>query len=256
MTADTAEAGHTAHHPAAGAPARAQGGWHAIDWPAAHHNVRRLQARIVQATQEGRGGKVKALQPLLPHSFSGKAIAVKRVTENQGQHPPGVDRDIWNTPAKKMEAGLDLRQRGDRPRPLRRGLIPKRNGKMRPLGIPTMRDRAMQALYLLALAPSAETTADPKLLRIQQGTIHRRCDDAVLYHPCPQGLGAMGLGRRQHGLLREEPPRLAAHPGPNGQGGASEVVASRGHGEADIAPTGGGYATRRYRLPGPGQPRA
>ena len=121
----------------------------------------RLQARIVKATQEGRWGKVKALQHLLTHSFSGKAIAVKRVTENQGKDTPGVDRVIWNTPEKKMEAVLDLRQRGYRPKPLRRVLIPKSNGKMRPLGIPTMKDRAMQALYLLALDPIAETTADP-----------------------------------------------------------------------------------------------
>ena len=136
MTADTAAVGQTAPHPAAGAPAHDQEGWHAIAWPAAYHNVRRLQARIVKATQEGRGGKVKALQRLLTHSCSGKVIAVKRVTENQGKHTPGVDRDIWNTPEKKMEAVLDLRQRGYRPRPLRRVLIPKSNGKRRPLGIP------------------------------------------------------------------------------------------------------------------------
>jgi len=51
MTADTPEGGHPAHHPAAGAPAHDQEGWHAIAWPAAYQNVRRLQARIVQATQ-------------------------------------------------------------------------------------------------------------------------------------------------------------------------------------------------------------
>ena len=161
MTADTTEGGDIAHHPAAGAPTHDPEGWHAIAWPAAYHNVRRLQARIVQATQEGRGGKVKALQHLLTHSCSGKARAVKRVTDKQGQHTPGVDRDIWHTPEKQREAVLDLRQRGDRPSPLRRVLRPKRNGKRRPLGIPTMRDRAMQALYLLALDPIAETTADP-----------------------------------------------------------------------------------------------
>jgi RNA-directed DNA polymerase len=168
MTADTAAVGHSAHQPAAGAPAHAPGGWHAIDWPAAHHNVRRLQARIVQATQEGRGGKVKAWQRLLTHSFSGKAIAVKRVTDKHGKHTPGVDRDIWNTPEKKMKAVLDRRQRGYRPRPLRRVHIPKSHGKMRPLGIPTMRDRAMQALYLRALDPIAETTADPNSYGFRQ----------------------------------------------------------------------------------------
>ena len=135
--------------------------WHAIDWQAAHHNVRRLQARIVKATQEGRWGKVKALQHLLTHSFSGKALAVRRVTENQGKRTPGVDGTVWTTPAQKSTALHTLRRRGYRPQPLRRVYIPKRNGQRRPLGIPTMRDRAMQALSLLALEPIAETTGDP-----------------------------------------------------------------------------------------------
>jgi RNA-directed DNA polymerase len=135
--------------------------WHAIHWPKVYYNVRRLQARIVKATQEGRWGKVKALQRLLTHSFSGKALAVRRVTENQGKRTPGVDNETWETPRKKAEAVQSLRQRGYKPQPLRRLYIPKKNGKKRPLGIPTMKDRAMQALYLLALEPIAETTGDP-----------------------------------------------------------------------------------------------
>src|SRR5881397_1796976 len=71
--------------------------WHAINWHQAHTTVRRLQARIVKATQEGRGGKVKALQRLLPHSFSGKVIAVKRVTENQGKHTRGGPRYLGHS---------------------------------------------------------------------------------------------------------------------------------------------------------------
>jgi RNA-directed DNA polymerase len=134
--------------------------WHAINWQKANLNVRRLQARIVKATQEGRLSKVKALQHLLTHSFSGKALAVRRVTENQGKNTPGVDGEIWNTPAKKATAVHDLRQRGYKPLPLKRVYIPKSNGKQRPLGIPTMNDRAMQALYLLSLEPVAETKAD------------------------------------------------------------------------------------------------
>ena len=70
--------------------------WHAINWPKVHQNVRRLQARIVQATKQGRWGKVKALQRLLTRSFSGKALAVRRVTENQGKNTPGVDQITWN----------------------------------------------------------------------------------------------------------------------------------------------------------------
>ncbi len=144
-----------------GAASRDDEGWHAIHWRAVHRNVRRLQARIVQATQAGRWGKGQALQHLLTHSFSGKALAVRRVTENHGKHTPGVDRILWNTPASKGRAIRDLKQRGYRPQPLRRVYIPKANGKRRPLGIPSMKDRAMQALYLLALDPVAETTADP-----------------------------------------------------------------------------------------------
>jgi RNA-directed DNA polymerase len=135
--------------------------WHTIEWTRAHRIVRRLQARIVQATQAGRWGKVKALQHLLTHSYSGKVLAVRRVTENHGKNTPGVDRVLWSTPDKKMEAVHTLRQRGYHPRPTRRVYIPKPNGKRRPLGILTMRDRAMQALYLLAVAPVAEVTGDP-----------------------------------------------------------------------------------------------
>ncbi len=145
----------------AGAASHVEIDWHSIDWQHVNENVRRLQARIVKATQEGRWGKVKALQRLLTHSFSGKALAVKRVTENQGKRTAGVDGETWNTPAKKAKAVHSLRQRGYNPQPLRRVYIPKSNGKMRPLGIPTMQDRAMQGLSLLSLEPIAETLGDP-----------------------------------------------------------------------------------------------
>lgn len=150
--------------------------WHQIDWASCHQNVRRLQARIVKATQEGKWGKVKALQHLLTHSFSGKALAVKRVTENQGKRTPGVDGVTWSTPETKSRAVSSLKQHGYQPRPLRRVYIPKANGKRRPLGIPTMKDRAMQALYLLALEPIAETTADPNSYGFR---LERSCADAV-----------------------------------------------------------------------------
>jgi RNA-directed DNA polymerase len=150
--------------------------WHAIDWESANHTVRRLQARIVKATKEKRWGKVKALQRLLTHSFSGKALAVRRVTENQGKNTPGVDQIIWNTPHKKINAIYALRQRDYHPQPLRRIYIPKKNGKKRPLGIPVMKCRAMQALYLLALDPVAETTADPNSYGFRPG---RSTADAI-----------------------------------------------------------------------------
>jgi len=134
--------------------------WQGINWYQVIQQVKRLQARIVKATKEGRHDKVKALQWLLTHSFSGKALAVKRVTMNRGKYTPGVDNDIWKTPKTKTNAIASHKRRGYKPLPLRRIHIPKKNGKTRPLGIPTMKDRAMQALYLLALEPVAETTAD------------------------------------------------------------------------------------------------
>ena len=145
---------------AAGAASNEVNTWETTNWNRAHHNVRRLQARIVKATQDGRWNRVAALQRLLTHSWSGKALAVKRVTENKGKNTPGVDGEIWSTPRRKSTAMHELRRRGYRPKPLRRVYIPKSNGAKRPLGIPTMRDRAMQALYLLALSPVAETTGD------------------------------------------------------------------------------------------------
>lgn len=134
--------------------------WHSIDWVRGHRTVRKLQVRIAKATQEKDWRRVKALQRFLTRSFAGKALAVKRVTENTGKRTPGVDGEIWSTPEAKAKAVLSLKRRGYKPRPLKRVYIPKSNGKERPLGIPTMRDRAMQALYLLALEPLAETLAD------------------------------------------------------------------------------------------------
>lgn len=150
--------------------------WEHLDWHATHRTVRKLQARIVKATQDGRRGKVKALQWLLTHSLSGKALAVKRVTENQGKRTPGVDGEIWSTSAAKTRAMWSLRRRGYTPQPLRRVRIPKANGMLRLLGIPTMRDRAMQALYLLALDPVSETLADQHSYGFRKG---RSSQDAL-----------------------------------------------------------------------------
>src|SRR6267143_3330438 len=113
--------------------------WLDIDWQSVNRNVRRLQVRIVQAWKAGRWNKVKALQRLLTCSYSGKVLAVRRVTENNGKKTPGVDRIIWETPEEKTKAVHNLRRREYQPQPLRRVHIPKksdRNAK-RPLGIPT-----------------------------------------------------------------------------------------------------------------------
>ncbi len=118
------------------APSGQTSDWDQLNWGSFEREVRRLQARIVKATREGRWGKVKSLQWLLTHSFSGKALAVQRVTENKGKRTPGVDGEIWSRPGTKYRAIESLRRRGYQPQPLRRVYIPKANGKQRPLATP------------------------------------------------------------------------------------------------------------------------
>lgn len=150
--------------------------WKAINWPQVRQEVRRLQVRIAKATQAGKHRQAQALQWLLTHSRTAKLLAVHRVTTNRGAKTPGVDNVIWRTDKQKLQAVNNLKRHGYRPRPLRRHYIPKPNGKLRPLSIPTLHDRAMQALYALALAPIAETLADRYSYGFREG---RRCADAL-----------------------------------------------------------------------------
>ncbi|MGN8143073.1 group II intron reverse transcriptase/maturase [Pseudomonas sp. 22105] len=161
------------HSPTAvSAPSGAPQQWHDIDWWRVQRNVRAMQLRIAKACREGNWRRVNSLQRMLTRSRSARYLAVRRVTENQGKRTAGVDRVLWDTPDAKWKAANGLKRHGYKPRPLRRVFIPKSNGKERPLGIPTMTDRAMQALYLLALAPIAETTGDPNSygFRIERST--------------------------------------------------------------------------------------
>jgi RNA-directed DNA polymerase len=160
---------------AGAAPERAPD-WHSIDWRKVWRTVRRLQARIVKAVAEGRWNKVKALVYLLTHSFSGRALAILRVVNNSGAKTPGVDGILWNTPEAKSAAFSALRRHGYQPQPLRRVYIPKTDGRLRGLRIPTMTDRAMQALYLLGLDPIAESQADGHSYGFR---LERRCADAL-----------------------------------------------------------------------------
>ncbi len=162
--------------PLTGAPSARFETWESVNWPLVEKQVKRLQTRIAKANREGRHGKAKALQWLLTHSFYGKLIAVKRVTSNAGAKTPGVDGVLWNTPGQKMEATKILKRRGYRPQPLRRIYIPKSNGKKRPLGIPAMSCRGLQALHMLALQPIAESISDRNSYGFRP---KRSCADAI-----------------------------------------------------------------------------
>lgn len=164
--------------------------WTTIPWDTANQHVRRLQARISKAATDEDWRGVKRLQKLLVRSSSGKAVAVRRVTENQGRRTPGVDKTLWSTSGEKWQAVESLTTVGYKPLPLRRIHIPKANGGKRPLGIPAMRDRAMQALHWLALDPVSEARADGNSygFRLYRSTADalKQCENALNRKASPQ----------------------------------------------------------------------
>jgi len=167
MTVDLRSTGASSGRPTA---------WKSLPWDSFQASVKRLQMRIAKAIRVNKHGKARALQWILTHSRAAKFMAVNRVTTNKGRNTPGVDRQVWTTEQAKSEAANGLRQRGYHPQPLRRIYIPKKNGKLRPLSIPTMSDRAHHALHALALEPIAETCADKNSYGFRLG---RCCADAI-----------------------------------------------------------------------------
>lgn len=152
--------------------------WKNINWNQVESVVNRLQSRIAKAARKGRYNKVKILQYLLERSYSAKLLAVKKVITNKGKRTAGVDGKLWDTAEKKYKGVLALSNKGYKAKPLKRTYIKKANGKQRPLGIPTMYDRAMQALYALSLDPIAETVLSKTTFGFRK---HRSGKDAADY---------------------------------------------------------------------------
>jgi RNA-directed DNA polymerase len=152
--------------------------WGQIDWQQAEDEVRRLQERIFRAAKEHQHARVRNLQRLVVRSYFAKALAIRQVTQiNSGKGTPGVDGCVCKTDAQRMgflKSGLSLE--GYRPSPVRRVYIPKADGKRRPLGIPTVKDRVMQALVKLALEPEWESRFEANSYGFRPG---RSTHDAI-----------------------------------------------------------------------------
>lgn len=143
--------------------------WEAIDWPRVENSVSNLQTRIARAAKEENWSDVSRLTRLITRSYYARLMAVRQVTSSKGRATPGIDSIVWLTPAEKMRGALNLTTRGYRAQPLVRTYIPKKNGKLRPLSIPTIRDRAMQALFNMALAPIEYATGDQSSFGFRKG---------------------------------------------------------------------------------------
>jgi RNA-directed DNA polymerase len=155
--------------------------WNSINWNHAKNQVQKTQARIVKALQEKRWRDVRSLQRMLTKSLSAKQLAVKQITENKGKLTPGVDGETWSGTKQKAEQVYKLQWKGYKAKPLRRIYIPKADGNSRPLGIPTVYDRAMQALQKMSLEPIAETLGDNHSYGFRP---MRSAADAIEYSLC------------------------------------------------------------------------
>jgi RNA-directed DNA polymerase len=153
--------------------------WHGIDWAECEDNVRRIRQRIFTATQAGDLNKVRNLQKLMLRSRSNTLVSVKRVTQqSSGRETAGIDGELALTPAARGKLAAEI-HRSSQPwkaTPVKRVFIPKSNGKQRPLGIPVIRDRVLQARVKNALEPEWEARFEPRSYGFRPG---RGCQDAI-----------------------------------------------------------------------------
>jgi RNA-directed DNA polymerase len=152
--------------------------WSQVDWKKAERRVQNLRFRIFQAAKEQRWKQVRNLTKLLLRSYANMVVSVRRITQiNRGRHTPGMDGERLTTPDERAQLVDDLRQYQPwKAAPVRRVYIPKANGKQRPLGIPTIRDRVMQMVVKNALEPRFEAAFEAQSYGFRPG---RGCQDAI-----------------------------------------------------------------------------
>jgi RNA-directed DNA polymerase len=181
MNGSTGTEGHVGRHGQA-VVNESEGGsfdWQAIDWRRVEDDVRRLRQRIFTAARAGNLSKVRDLQKLMLRSRANALMSVRRVTEqNAGRKTAGIDGVRMLTAPEKANLADWVQQHSGpwRPLPVKRVYIPKADGKRRPLGIPVIADRALQAQVAGALEPEWEARFEPKSYGFRPG---RGCHDAI-----------------------------------------------------------------------------
>jgi RNA-directed DNA polymerase len=154
--------------------------WGAVDWRRVEQDVRRLRQRIFAASQAGDLKQVRNLQKLMLRSRSNALASVRKVTQlNAGRKTAGVDGEVVVAAEHKADMAAWLQHRAEAwsPRPVKRVYVPKSNGRRRPLGIPVIADRCLQALTVNALEPEWEARFEPKSYGFRPG---RGCHDAIV----------------------------------------------------------------------------
>ena len=166
-----------------------QADWNAIDWRAVNRRVRNLRQRIFKAERMNDRRKVRSLQQLMLRSYSNTLQSVRRVTQhNHGKHTPGVDKVVVTTAGARMALVVQLHQSQLwKASPVRRVYVPKQNGKLRPLGIATIADRAMQARVKNALEPQWEARFEPRSYGFRPGRSAHDAIEAIFTLATPQG---------------------------------------------------------------------
>lgn len=139
--------------------------WEMIDWKKIYTYVKKLRQRIFRAEQLGQKRKTRKLQRLMIKSKANLLLSIKRVTQiNKGKQTAGIDGQTVLTSKDRIKL-FNLLEKYNikhiRPRPARRVYIPKKNGKMRPLGIPIIKDRIFQNIVKSALEPQWEARFEP-----------------------------------------------------------------------------------------------